>query len=106
LKKGLPNSEESDRGNTNFDAQDWPYDVRRKSRGVEEGEGEWVEKGEVLFVFETEKVTFEVEAPQSGFLQLLLLWNVWRGGVYCHHQSTRKWYSRSRFDLRQTGSNQ
>ncbi|NWF92268.1 MAG: 2-oxo acid dehydrogenase subunit E2 [Syntrophaceae bacterium] len=31
-------------------------------------EGEWVEKGEILFVFETEKVAFEVEAPQSGFL--------------------------------------
>jgi pyruvate dehydrogenase E2 component (dihydrolipoamide acetyltransferase) len=32
------------------------------------GEGDWVEKGEILFVFETEKVTFEVEAPESGFL--------------------------------------
>ncbi len=31
-------------------------------------EGEWVEKGEILFVFETEKVTYEVEALQSGFL--------------------------------------
>lgn len=36
-------------------------------------EGEWVEKGEVLFVFETEKVTFEVEAPQSGFLAKILV---------------------------------
>lgn len=35
-------------------------------------EGEWVEKGEILFVFETEKVTFEVEAPQSGFLAKIL----------------------------------
>ena len=31
------------------------------------GEGEWVEKGQILFVFETEKVTFEVEAQQFGF---------------------------------------
>lgn len=31
-------------------------------------EGEWVEKGEILFVFETEKVTIEVEAQQSGYL--------------------------------------
>ena len=31
-------------------------------------EGERVEKGEILFVFETEKVTFEVEAPEAGFL--------------------------------------
>ena len=36
--------------------------------GKKKGEGEWVEKGEILFVFETEKVTFEVEAQQSGFL--------------------------------------
>jgi pyruvate dehydrogenase E2 component (dihydrolipoamide acetyltransferase) len=35
-------------------------------------EGEWVEKGEILFVFETEKVAFEVEAPQSGFLAKIL----------------------------------
>jgi pyruvate dehydrogenase E2 component (dihydrolipoamide acetyltransferase) len=35
-------------------------------------EGEWIEKGEILFVFETEKVTFEVEAPQSGFLATIL----------------------------------
>ncbi|MEI9479491.1 MAG: dihydrolipoamide acetyltransferase family protein [Deltaproteobacteria bacterium] len=35
-------------------------------------EGEWVGKGEILFVFETEKVTFEVEAPQSGFLAKIL----------------------------------
>jgi pyruvate dehydrogenase E2 component (dihydrolipoamide acetyltransferase) len=31
-------------------------------------EGERVEKGEVLFVFETEKTTFEVEAPETGVL--------------------------------------
>lgn len=36
-------------------------------------EGEWVEKGEVLFAFETEKVTFEVESPQSGFLARILV---------------------------------
>ena len=35
-------------------------------------EGERVEKGEVLFVFETEKVTFEVEAAQSGYLAEIL----------------------------------
>jgi len=31
-------------------------------------EGDWVEKGEVLFELETEKVTFEVEAEESGIL--------------------------------------
>ncbi len=35
-------------------------------------EGEWVNKGEILYVFETEKVAFEVEAPQSGFLAKIL----------------------------------
>ena len=35
-------------------------------------EGDWVEKGEILFVFETEKVTFDVEAPESGFLARIL----------------------------------
>lgn len=35
-------------------------------------EGERVEKGEILFVFETEKVTFEVEAAQSGYLAKIL----------------------------------
>ena len=35
-------------------------------------EGDRVEKGEILFVFETEKVAFEVEAPQSGFLAKIL----------------------------------
>jgi pyruvate dehydrogenase E2 component (dihydrolipoamide acetyltransferase) len=37
-------------------------------------EGEWVEKGEILFVFETEKVTFEVESPQTGFLAKILVY--------------------------------
>ncbi len=31
-------------------------------------EGEQVSKGEILYVLETEKVTFEVEAPESGIL--------------------------------------
>ena len=31
-------------------------------------EGEWVEKGEILFTLETEKVTWEVEAPEAGIL--------------------------------------
>ena len=31
-------------------------------------EGDRVEKGEILYVLETEKVTFEVEAPESGIL--------------------------------------
>ncbi len=31
-------------------------------------EGDWVEKGEILYVLETEKVTFEVEVPVSGVL--------------------------------------
>jgi len=31
-------------------------------------EGEWVEKGEILFTVETEKVTWEVEAPEAGIL--------------------------------------
>jgi pyruvate dehydrogenase E2 component (dihydrolipoamide acetyltransferase) len=31
-------------------------------------EGEWVKSGETLYVLETEKVTFEVEAPASGIL--------------------------------------
>ncbi len=32
------------------------------------GEGDPVEKGEILFVFETEKVAIEVQAPESGIL--------------------------------------
>jgi pyruvate dehydrogenase E2 component (dihydrolipoamide acetyltransferase) len=35
-------------------------------------EGERVENGEVLFVFETEKTTFEVEAPEAGVLAKIL----------------------------------
>ena len=35
-------------------------------------EGEKVEKGEILYVLETEKVTFEVEAPESGILGKIL----------------------------------
>jgi pyruvate dehydrogenase E2 component (dihydrolipoamide acetyltransferase) len=36
-------------------------------------EGEKVEKGEVLLVIETDKVTFEVEAAESGFLSTILV---------------------------------
>jgi pyruvate dehydrogenase E2 component (dihydrolipoamide acetyltransferase) len=36
-------------------------------------EGDWVKKGEILFVFETEKVTIEVEAPDSGVLGKILV---------------------------------
>ena len=35
-------------------------------------EGERVEQGEILFVFDTEKVAFEVEAAHSGFLARIL----------------------------------
>jgi pyruvate dehydrogenase E2 component (dihydrolipoamide acetyltransferase) len=35
-------------------------------------EGERVEKGEILFVFDTEKVAFEVESAHSGFLARIL----------------------------------
>ncbi len=35
-------------------------------------EGDRVEKGEILFVFETEKVSFEVEAAHSGYLARIL----------------------------------
>lgn len=35
-------------------------------------EGDWVEKGEILFVLETEKVTFDVEAPESGILSKMM----------------------------------
>jgi len=31
-------------------------------------EGEWVEKGEILYMLEAEKITLEIEAPASGFL--------------------------------------
>jgi pyruvate dehydrogenase E2 component (dihydrolipoamide acetyltransferase) len=36
-------------------------------------EGDRVEKGEILFVLETEKTTFEVEAPESGILHKILV---------------------------------
>ncbi len=35
-------------------------------------DGEWVEKGEVLFTLESEKTTLEIEAPTSGYVQLLV----------------------------------
>lgn len=34
-------------------------------------DGEWIEKGRVVLVIETEKVTFDLEAPASGFLRIL-----------------------------------
>src|SRR4051794_39123901 len=37
------------------------------------GVGERVEQGETVFVFETEKVSFEVEAPQSGYLAKIII---------------------------------
>ena len=37
-------------------------------------EGDYVEKGDVIFVLETEKIAFEVEAPESGIL----------GGIIIH----------------------
>ena len=36
-------------------------------------EGEYIDKGTILFVLETEKVTFEVEAPASGILGTILV---------------------------------
>ena len=35
-------------------------------------EGDWVEKGETLYILETEKVTWEVEAPESGILSKVM----------------------------------
>lgn len=35
--------------------------------------GQRVEKGEVVFVFETEKTTFEVESPEAGFLARIVV---------------------------------
>src|SRR5262245_5549463 len=37
------------------------------------GVGERVEQGETVFVFETEKVSFDVEAPQSGYLARIIV---------------------------------
>jgi pyruvate dehydrogenase E2 component (dihydrolipoamide acetyltransferase)/2-oxoglutarate dehydrogenase E2 component (dihydrolipoamide succinyltransferase) len=34
-------------------------------------EGDWVEKGQIVMVIETEKVTYEVESPASGFLHVV-----------------------------------
>jgi pyruvate dehydrogenase complex dihydrolipoamide acetyltransferase long form len=34
-------------------------------------EGEWIRKGEIVLVIETEKITFEVEAPADGYLHIL-----------------------------------
>jgi len=36
-------------------------------------EGDYVKKGEVLFVLETEKVTYEVESPEDGILAKILV---------------------------------
>ncbi|MBT3260379.1 MAG: biotin/lipoyl-binding protein, partial [Deltaproteobacteria bacterium] len=36
-------------------------------------EGDQVKKGEILFVLETEKVTYEVESPENGVLGKILL---------------------------------
>jgi pyruvate dehydrogenase E2 component (dihydrolipoamide acetyltransferase) len=37
------------------------------------GVGERVEKGEIVFVFETEKVSFDVDAAQAGFLARIIV---------------------------------
>ncbi|MGQ9654595.1 MAG: dihydrolipoamide acetyltransferase family protein [Thermodesulfobacteriota bacterium] len=34
-------------------------------------DGDWIEEKEVLLVIETEKITYEVEAPGAGYLQIL-----------------------------------
>ena len=34
-------------------------------------QGDWVKAGEVVLVIETEKITYEVEAPQEGYLHIL-----------------------------------
>ena len=36
-------------------------------------EGDAVKKGDILFVMETEKVTYEVEAPEDGVLGKILV---------------------------------
>jgi pyruvate/2-oxoglutarate dehydrogenase complex dihydrolipoamide acyltransferase (E2) component len=36
------------------------------------GDGDWVEKGDILFVIENEKSTVEIEAPTDGRLRILL----------------------------------
>ncbi|NPV85100.1 MAG: 2-oxo acid dehydrogenase subunit E2 [Anaerolineae bacterium] len=35
-------------------------------------EGEWVDKGEVLFAMESDKSTLEIEAPASGYVHILV----------------------------------
>jgi len=35
------------------------------------GEGQWIEKGQIVMVIETEKVTYECESPVSGYLHIL-----------------------------------
>lgn len=35
-------------------------------------EGEWIEKGEVLFAMESDKSTLEIEAPASGYVHILV----------------------------------
>lgn len=35
-------------------------------------EGDWVEKGEVILVIETEKISYEVEASEGGYLRILI----------------------------------
>lgn len=34
-------------------------------------DGDWVEEKEVVLVIETEKITYEIEAPQAGYLRIL-----------------------------------
>jgi pyruvate dehydrogenase E2 component (dihydrolipoamide acetyltransferase) len=36
------------------------------------GEGQWVEKGQIVMVIETEKVTYECESPASGYLHIIV----------------------------------
>ncbi|MBW2369438.1 MAG: lipoyl domain-containing protein, partial [Deltaproteobacteria bacterium] len=33
-------------------------------------EGQWVEKGSIIMVIETEKVTYDVESPAAGYLHI------------------------------------
>jgi len=35
-------------------------------------DGEWIEKGEVLFTLESDKSTLEIEAPASGYVRILV----------------------------------
>lgn len=38
----------------------------------QKAEGDWVEKGEIILVIETEKISYEVEALESGYLHILI----------------------------------